>query len=152
MEEPPPTQDELKEVEASTKTEEGSADGVDASLLEGTGNTVVEEAPPEIFVTVEQMPEFPGGQEALFKYLGSNIKYPQMEKENNIQGTVYLKFFIDETGKPQDVQVARGVKGGKGCDEEAVRVVKSMPTWKAGKQNGKAVRVWYSLPVKFSLK
>jgi protein TonB len=151
-EEPPPTQEDLKTVDASTKTVEGSDDGVDQSLLEGNGNQVVEEAAPEIFVTVEQMPEFPGGVEELYKFLGNNIKYPQMEKEAGIQGTVYLRFYIDANGKPNDISVARGVKGGPNLEQEAVRVLKAMPSWKPGKQNGKAVNVWYSLPIKFTLR
>jgi len=151
--EPPPTQEDLKTVDASTKTQEGKEDGVDGSLLEGNGNQVVEEpAAPEIFVTVEQMPEFPGGVEELYKFLGNNIKYPQMEKEAGIQGTVYLRFYIDENGKPNEITVARGVKGGPNLETEATRVLKLMPAWKPGKQNGKAVKVWYSLPIKFTLR
>ena len=149
--EPPPTQEELKDIDAGTKTEEGDPNGVDASLLEGDGNAPVEE-PPQIFTIVEQMPTFPGGDEELFKYLRDNIKYPAMEKDNGISGTVYLTFVVGPEGKIADVKVLRGVKGGPNLEQEAIRVVKGMPQWKAGKQNGKAVSVQYNLPIKFTLK
>lgn len=108
---------------------------------------VVEEAP--IFMVVESMPEFPGGTENLYKYLGENIKYPQMAKESGIQGIVYVTFVVEKDGSVTDVLVLRGIGGG--CDEEAIRVVESMPKWNPGKQRGKSVRVQYNLPVKFIL-
>ncbi|MFO8129574.1 MAG: energy transducer TonB [Bacteroidales bacterium] len=108
---------------------------------------VVEEAP--IFMVVESMPEFPGGTENLYKYLGENIKYPQMAKESGIQGIVYVTFVVEKDGSVTDVRVLRGIGGG--CDEEAIRVVESMPKWNPGKQRGKSVRVQYNLPVKFIL-
>jgi periplasmic protein TonB len=151
--EPPPTQDKLVEVDAGAKTEEGDANGVDNSLLEtGKGNEVVEEAPPQIFTVVEQMPEFPGGEEEMMKYLGNKIKYPAMEKDNTISGTVYLTFVVEPDGNITDVKELRGVKGGPGLAQEAMRVVKTMPNWKPGKQNGKSVRVQFNLPVRFSLR
>lgn len=150
--EPPPTQDKLVEVDAGTKDVQGDDSGVDASLTEGTGKEVVEEAPPQIFTVVEQMPEFPGGEEEMMKYLGSKIKYPAMEKDNNISGTVYLTFVVEPDGNITDVKSLRGVKGGPGLEQEAARVVKSMPNWKPGKQNGKSVRVQFNLPVRFSLR
>ena len=153
VQEPPPTQEELKEVEASTKTEEGSDDGVDQSLLEGNGNAVVEEpAAPEIFTSVEQMPEPQGGLEGLYKYLAANTQYPQMEKDAGISGTVYVRFVVDEVGKVSNIEILRGVKGGPNLEKEAIRVLKTLPPFKPGKQNGRAVKVWYSLPFKFNLK
>ncbi len=149
--EPPPTQDKLVEVDAGTKTEEGSTEGVDPSLTEGTGKEVVEELPPQIFTYVEQMPEFQGGLEELYKYLGNKIKYPAMEKDNNISGKVFLTFVVEPDGNITDVKVQRGVKGGPGLEQEAIRVVKAMPNWKPGKQNGKPVRVQFNLPIQFSL-
>ena len=109
---------------------------------------VVEE--PEIFTIVEEMPSFPGGEAELFKYLGSNIKYPAMARDAGIQGIVYVTFVVKEDGKISDVRVLRGVGGG--CDEEAVRVVEKMPSWKPGKQRGKSVRVQYNLPIRFTLR
>ena len=107
----------------------------------------VEEA--EIFTVVESMPEFPGGQTSLFQYLQKNIEYPEIAKESGIQGRVFVTFVVEEDGSVTDVRVLRGIGGG--CDEEAVRVVKSMPKWNPGKQRGKPVRVQFNLPVKFTL-
>lgn len=103
----------------------------------------------QIFMVVEAMPEFPGGEAALHKYLGENIKYPQMAKESGIQGRVFVTFVVERDGSVTDVKVLRGIGGG--CDEEAIRVVKGMPRWSPGKQRGKPVRVQFNLPVKFTL-
>ena len=103
----------------------------------------------QIFIVVESMPEFPGGEPALHRYLGENIKYPQMAKESGIQGRVFVTFVVERDGSVTDVKVLRGIGGG--CDEEAVRVVKGMPKWSPGKQRGKPVRVQFNLPVKFTL-
>ncbi|MFO7614745.1 MAG: energy transducer TonB [Bacteroidales bacterium] len=102
-----------------------------------------------IFMVVESMPEFPGGEANLYKFLAENIKYPQMAKESGIQGRVFVTFVVERDGSVTDVRVIRGIGGG--CDEEAIRVVKNMPKWTPGKQRGKAVRVQYNLPVKFTL-
>ena len=103
----------------------------------------------EIFTIVEEMPDFPGGLAKLADYLGKNIKYPQMARESGIQGLVFVNFVIEPDGSVSNVNVMRSLGGG--CDEEAIRVVKSMPKWKPGKQRGKAVRVSYILPVNFKL-
>lgn len=103
----------------------------------------------EIFMVVESQPEFPGGDKARMRYLQENLKYPQLAKESGIQGTVYVTFVVEKDGSVTDIQVARSIGGG--CDEEAVRVVKAMPKWKPGQQRGKAVRVRFSLPLKFTL-
>jgi periplasmic protein TonB len=103
----------------------------------------------QIFMVVESMPEFPGGEAALYKFLAENIKYPQMAKESGIQGRVFVTFVVERNGKVTDVRVLRGIGGG--CDEEAIRVVQDMPSWTPGKQRGKSVRVQYNLPVKFTL-
>ncbi len=108
-----------------------------------------EVAEEEIFTVVESMPEFPGGETKLYRYLRQNIEYPQIANESGIQGRVFVTFVVEKDGSITDVQVLRGIGGG--CDEEAVRVVKSMPKWKAGKQRGKPVRVQYNLPIKFTL-
>jgi len=142
----PPPQDEIK-VQVGTETKEGTGD-IELPT-EGDGKEEVE-APQQIFTIVEQMPEFPGGEEELFKYLGKNIKYPSMARENGITGTVYVTFVVEGNGEISDVKKLRGIGGG--CDEEAMRVVKAMPSWKAGKQNGKSVRVQYNLPIKFTLR
>jgi protein TonB len=104
----------------------------------------------QIFTIVEEMPSFPGGEAELFKYLGKNIKYPEMANSAGISGVVYVTFVVDKDGKIKDVKVLRGIGGG--CDEEAVRVVKNMPSWKPGKQRGKSVTVQYNLPIRFTLR
>lgn len=109
-----------------------------------------EEDEQVIFQVVENDPEFPGGIEALMKYLQQNIKYPQLARENNITGKVYVTFVVERDGSVTGVRVLRDIGGG--CGQEAVRVVKSMPKWTPGKQRGKAVRVQYNLPVNFSLR
>jgi periplasmic protein TonB len=107
---------------------------------------VVEE---QIFMVVESMPGFPGGEQELNKYLYENIKYPQMAKESGIQGRVFVTFVVEKNGEVTDVRVLRGIGGG--CDEEAIRVVENMPMWTPGKQRGKPVRVQFNLPIKFTL-
>jgi len=103
----------------------------------------------EIFVIVEQVPEYPGGDEARLNFLRNNIKYPQMAREAGIQGTVYVGFTVEKDGSVTQIKIVRGIGGG--CDEEAVRVTRLMPKWKAGKQRGKEVRVSYTMPIKFTL-
>ena len=132
--------------EISTKTQEGDPD---AKITEPviTEAPVVEE--PKIFTFVEQNPEFPGGDGELIKFLQKNIQYPQMERDNDIQGKVLLRFVVMEDGSVQDVNVVRSVS--PGLDKEAVRVVRMLPKFKPGKQQGKAVRVYFNLPVVFTL-
>ena len=103
----------------------------------------------EIFRVVEDMPVFPGGLEALYRYLSENIKYPMMAKEAGISGKVYLTFVVERDGSITDVQVIRGIGGG--CDEEAQRVIEKMPRWTPGKQRNIPVRVQFVLDVKFTL-
>ena len=102
-----------------------------------------------IFTVVEEMPQFKGGDEARIKFLTENIQYPQLAKEEGIQGTVYVTFVIDEYGLVTGAKILRGIGGG--CDEEALRVVRKMPRWKPGKQSGKNVRVQFNMPIKFTL-
>ena len=109
----------------------------------------VEEVEEEIFTVVENDPEFPGGMEALYKYLQTSIKYPTIAKENNITGRVYVTFVVEKDGSIANPRILRDIGGG--CGQEAIRVVKAMPKWKPGKQRGKAVRVQFNLPVSFNL-
>lgn len=99
---------------------------------------------------VEEMPQFAGGDMALFKYLSENLKYPADAREKGLQGTVYVNFIISKKGNVLFPYVTRGI--GSACDEEALRVIRKMPPWKSGKQNGKPVLVRHNLPVRFSLK
>ena len=103
----------------------------------------------QIFAVVEAMPEYPGGDAARMKYLQDNIKYPNMARESGIQGTVYVTFVVERDGSVTDVKILRGIGGG--CDEEAIRVIKTMPKWVPGKQRGKPVRVQFNMPIKFTL-
>ncbi len=107
---------------------------------------------PQIFTIVEENPEFPGGEKALFEFLGKNTKFPAIAKDAGIQGIVYVQFVVMEDGSinPDMVEILRGVH--PALDQEAIRVVKSMPKWSPGKQRGKAVRVYYKLPFRFTLK
>jgi len=103
----------------------------------------------EIFTVVESMPEFPGGPAKMMEYIAKNIKYPAMARESGIQGRVFVNFVVEPDGSVSNVKVLRGIGGG--CDEEAVRVVEAMPKWTPGRQRGKAVRVSFNLPVRFTL-
>jgi TonB family protein len=103
-----------------------------------------------VFTQVEVMPQFGnGGEDDLASYLKNNLKYPAEAKEKKIKGTVYVSFVVDKTGKVRDAKILRGV--GYGCDEEVLRIVKSMPDWIPGKDKGTAVNVQYNLPVNFTL-
>ena len=118
--------------------------------------TVVDEADDiatepleEALPVAEQMPEFPGGDEALRKYLATSVKYPVIAQENGIQGRVFVAFVVDKNGNVTNVRVARPFD--PNLDKEAVRVVQSMPKWTPGKQRGKAVKVSYTVPINFVL-
>ena len=100
-------------------------------------------------VVVEDDPEFPGGMEALYKFLQDNVQYPQLALENGIEGRVYVTFVVEEDGSITNPRLLRDIGGG--CGQEALRVVKMMPKWKPGKQSGKPVRVQFNLPVNFVL-
>ena len=104
----------------------------------------------EIFPNPEQQPSFPGGDAARMKFLQQNIKYPQWARESGIQGPVYITFVVEPDGSISSVEILRGIGGG--CDEEAIRVIESMPKWNPGKQWGRAVRVQFNMPIKFTLR
>ena len=103
----------------------------------------------EIFMVVEESPEFPGGVQALLEYLRKNIKYPQICKDNNIQGRVLISFVVNKDGAIVDPEVIKSVH--PSLDKEALRVISGMPNWKPGAQRGKPVRVKYTVPVNFRL-
>ena len=108
------------------------------------------EAEPEPFVVVEEMPMFPGGDAALLKYIGEHTQYPEIAKENNIQGRVIIRFCVTAKGGVSQVSVLKGVD--PELDKEAIRVVNTLPAFKPGKQGGKPVPVWYMVPITFTLK
>ena len=152
------TQDELKETETAFGQKDNEKGTEDRNVTRTLKEEVVvekkeekpkEEKKEEIFRSVEQMPQFPGGEAALMKYLQSHINYPPTAAENNVQGRVVVQFVVDKTGKVGEVKVVRSVD--KDLDKEAVRVCKSLPKFTPGRQNGQAVSVWYTLPVTFKL-
>ena len=104
---------------------------------------------PGVYIVVEQMPEFPGGDRALMDFVKDNIQYPAEAKEKGIKGLLYVNFIVEPDGSLSNIKVLKGVGGG--CDEEAIRIVESMPKFKPGMQNGEAVRVSYTIPVIFRL-
>ena len=135
-------------------------EGVKDRTVEAVRNDIAVAAPPpppapkpevanKVFDVVEEMPSFPGGQGALMAFLSSNIKYPVVAQENGVQGRVIVGFVVEKDGSISDVKVMRSVD--PSLDREALRVVKAMPKWKPGKQNGSAVRVKYTVPVVFRL-
>lgn len=108
------------------------------------------EAEPEPFVVVEEMPMFPGGDAELLKYIGEHTNYPEVAKENNIQGKVIVRFCVTAKGTVSQISVLKGVD--PELDKEAMRVVSTLPPFKPGKQGGKPVPVWYMVPISFTLK
>ena len=103
----------------------------------------------DVYMFVEQMPAFPGGEEKLIEFVSKNVEYPQEAKEEGVQGRVFVGFVVEKDGSVGDVKLLRGI--GHGCDEEAVRVVKMLPKWKPGMHNGEIVRVSYQIPIYFKL-
>lgn len=158
---PPPPPPQVQEVEVLNVVEDDKeVESVEINT-EDDKDVVIDIAPPVeiedeaedeeiVFVKVEKDPEFPGGVQALFKYLGENIKYPVIAQENGIQGQVVCQFTVNKDGSIVDINVVRS-SGEPSLDKEAVRVINSMPKWKPGQQGGKPVRVKYTLPVRFRL-
>ena len=158
---PPPPQQTISDVIDVVEDKiEVNDDFMSTESDENTAVDIVEVAPiaepepeveeePQVFFIVENMPEFPGGELALRKYIAENVRYPEMAKENDIQGTVYVRFVVDTDGSVKNVEVIRGVD--PLLDKEAIRVIQSLPKWKPGKQRGKAVKVSHSVPIKFAL-
>lgn len=149
-----PTQDQLsnaiigsedvKGVDVGTGANaSGKPGGSEAGSSDGTAGT------NEPFMSVQEMPEFPGGQAAFSKFLSKNLRYPSQAQESNLQGRVTVSFIVETDGSLSDIHVLRGI--GAGCDEEAIRVIKKAPAWRAGRQNGRAVRVMYNVPIVFNL-
>lgn len=109
----------------------------------------IKEEKTPVYLFAEVMPEFVGGEEGLYSYLSANIKYPEIAKRAGVEGRVIIQFIVSKTGAITDITVAKGI--GAGCDEEAMRVIKSMPNWKPGKQNGLPVSVRMTVPISFKL-
>jgi protein TonB len=156
-EEVPPPQDSLKDVQAAAITQEGDPNAdPNEIIVEDPVNEVAEvvgtpaPAVEEVYVAVEQMPEYPGGVAALQKFFQKEIKYPEIARKAGVEGKVFVQFVVGNDGAIRDIEVVRGIGGG--CDEEAIRVIKAMPKWIPGKQNGRPVSVRFALPVVFKLK
>lgn len=150
------SQDELRETETAVgkQNEDRGVDDI-INAQEHKDMVVVEEKKPEpvddnkVFESVEQNPQFPGGDAALLKYVSDHIRYPSVAQENNIQGRVVVQFVVTKTGSIGQVKVVRSKD--PDLDKEAVRVVKTLPKFVPGKMNGHAVNVWYTLPITFRL-
>ncbi len=147
-EEPQKLQEEVKETNVGTKDQEGDKDIV-APPTENNGPA--ETAAPEIFTIVEEQAEFPGGIAELGRFIQKNLQYPAMAREAGISGKCFLKFVVNETGDISNVEILKGVPGCGDCDREAIRVVKSMPKWKAAKMTGRSVKCYFNLPISFKI-
>ena len=112
--------------------------------------TVVSQKNDQIFDVVEQMPEYPGGMQALFEFLKENIKYPEDAQKQKVEGRVLAKFVVETDGSISNIEVVKHAF--PSLDAEAVRVIQAMPKWSPGKQKGQAVRVKYVVPINFNLK
>ncbi|MDX9883908.1 MAG: energy transducer TonB [Prolixibacteraceae bacterium] len=159
---PPPPPPPPKTVEVLTIVDDDTEleDELEIDDSEADDQTVIDIAPivvqkeeeeeeAQVFFIVEEMPEFPGGELALRKFIAQSIKYPVIAQENGIQGKVYVNFVVDKDGSVTNAKIARGVD--PSLDKEALRVVNSLPKWKPGKQRGKAVKVSYTVPINFVL-
>lgn len=147
------TQDELAQTNTAIGSFTVQGNDEEGGEILKAKEMIVEEKPKEeetkVFDVVEQMPTFPGGDGALFEYLSKNIRYPAVAEENGVQGRVIVTFVVERNGSITDVKVVKSVD--PSLDKEAMRVVKSMPNWIPGKQNGQAVRVKFTVPVTFRL-
>jgi protein TonB len=146
---PPPPPPEVIEIIDDEVEIENEIEIEDTESDEDEEIEIIEEDDEEIFMVVENMPKFPGGDLGLMKYIQKNVNYPPIAKEYNITGKVYISFVVDKSGSVTNVKVVRGVD--KNLDAEAVRVIKSLPKYKAGKQRGKPVRVMFTVPINFTL-
>jgi protein TonB len=146
---PPPPPPEVIEIVEDEVEIENEIEIEETESDEDEEIEIEEEDDEEFFMVVENMPEFPGGDLGLMKYIQKNVKYPAIAKEYNITGKVYVSFIVDKSGKVTNVKIVRGVD--RNLDAEAVRVVKSLPKYKPGKQRGKAVRVMFTIPINFTL-
>lgn len=137
---------ETSEIEIDTEDDKDKQVVIQAPIASGPA---IDEDVEVVFVVVESMPSFPGGDGALMKYLSDNIKYPVIAQETGTQGRVICQFVVNRDGSIVDIEVVRSVD--KSLDAEAIRVISKMPRWSPGKQRGKTVRVKYTLPVNFRL-
>lgn len=121
---------------------------IETIMGEGTGDGKQKE--PEIFISAQNMPQFPGGENEMYKFIYNNIKYPVVDQEMGIQGRVTVRFVVSKTGTITNLELIKGIS--PTCDKEAMRVIKSMPKWIPGRNNGEPVQVYYTMPIVFKLK
>lgn len=141
-----PTIEEIKLNEVAAVEVDGPTE---VEWVEPVEEVIVEDDENKVFTIVEQQPEFEGGVEAMMNFIRKNIRYPASARRMGVDGTVFVQFVVSKTGQIDEVQVVRGIN--PDCDQEAVRVIKMMPKWKPGKQNGKPVHVRFVLPIVFKL-
>ncbi len=149
-EEPPPTQKEMVNQKAAigTTTFDKGTDDIAAPTATSDNAKIAGDSDVPLTV-VDQMPQFPGGEREMLRFIKNNLRYPLSAQENGIQGTVILNFVVDREGRIINLKVVKGI--GFGCDEESMRVIEKMPSWSPGKQRGQAVLVSFTMPIRFVL-
>jgi protein TonB len=148
---PVPTQDQLEETKAGDKTQDGSDENFDPPQPSDDTPKQIDTKPEPIETFVEEEADFPGGFAEMAKFINDNIDYPQEAIDLGIKGRVTVRFVVEKDGRISNVSVATPLAGCKACDKAAVKVVEKMPSWKAGKNGGREVRTWVTLPVKFEV-
>jgi protein TonB len=148
---PVPTQDQLEDTKAGDKTQDGSDENFDPPQQTDDTPKQIDTKPDPIETFVEEEADFPGGFAEMAKFINDNIDYPQEAIDLGIKGRVTVRFVVEKDGRISNVSVATPLAGCKACDKAAVKVVEKMPSWKAGKNGGREVRTWVTLPVKFEV-
>ncbi len=148
---PVPTQDQLEDTKAGDKTQDGSDENFDPPQPNDDKPKEIEDKPEPIETFVEEEADYPGGAAEMAKFINENIDYPQEAIDLGIKGRVTVRFVVEKDGRVSNVSVAGPLAGCKACDKAAVQVVEKMPPWTAGKNGGRAVRTWVTLPIKFEV-
>ena len=148
---PVPTQDQLEDTKAGDKTQDGSDENFDPPQPTDDTPKQIDTKPEPIETFVEEEADFPGGFAEMAKFINENIDYPQEAIDLGIKGRVTVRFVVEKDGRISNVSIATPLPGCKACDKAAQKVVEKMPSWKAGKNGGRAVRTWVTLPVKFEV-
>jgi protein TonB len=148
---PVPTQDKLEDTKAGDKTQDGSDENFDPPQPTDDTPKQIDTKPEPIETFVEEEADFPGGFAEMAKFINDNIDYPQEAIDLGIKGRVTVRFVVEKDGRISNVSIATPLAGCKACDKAAVKVVEKMPSWKAGKNGGREVRTWVTLPVKFEV-
>lgn len=146
VEELPPTDSQLEESNPGDQNQEGDKDAIE---IEPVPEQAIVEEKEEIYVYVPKMPEFKGGQKKFISYLSNNLEYPAEAEKNQIEGKVYVEFYVDKDGSIKDIKILKSL--GYGCDEAAIRVIKNSPKWNPGMKDGKPVAVKQRIPINFYL-